>query len=76
MMTATNMAAPKLEKPKLVDPTKLEVKFNITPLITKLNNPKVNKVIGKDSKCKIGLTRVFKIDKTKLAKTATNKLLT
>lgn len=73
---ATNNEAPNEEKPKLAVPTKLEVICNIAALIRKLKNPKVKIVKGNDKSVKIGLIKVFKIDKTKLAKRAVKKLST
>ncbi len=76
IITAIKTAEPKLEKAKFASPTRLDVIFRITALITKLNNPKVIRVIGKENKCKMGLTIIFKTDKTTLATIAITKLLT
>ena len=76
MMTAIKTAEPKLEKAKFVSPTSFGVICNIAALITKLNSPKVINVIGKEKKCNIGLTIIFKIDNTTLATIAITKLLT
>jgi hypothetical protein len=61
------MAIPKLEKPKLARPTTADVNCNINPLITILNNPSVNSVIGQDSNTKNGLIAAFKMARIKLA---------
>lgn len=74
MIIATNNEAPNEEKPKLEAPTKAEVICNIIALIRKLKNPRVKIVKGSDKSVKIGLIKVFKIDKTKLAIRAVIKL--
>ena len=76
MITAIKIAEPKLEKAKFCSPTTTDVAFNIIALITKLNNPKVIIVIGKDSMCKIGLITIFNTDNTILAKIAISRLPT
>ena len=45
-------------------------------LITKENNPKVTKVMGKDITCNIGLTVQFNSTSTKLAKMAVPRVST
>lgn len=74
--TAINNAAQKLEKPKFPSPTNADVIFNIIALITKLNNPNVMIVRGKEKKLRIGLINVFKIDNTKDATMAIQILFT
>lgn len=74
--SAINTAAPKLEKAKFCSPTITDVNFSIIPLMIKLNNPNVINVMGRDNTCKIGLTKIFKADKTKLATIAITKLFT
>jgi hypothetical protein len=71
--TATIKAEPKLLKPKYVSPIKLEVKVSIAALITKLNNPNVKSVSGKDNNDRIGFTIIFKSDRIKLAISAIHK---
>ena len=70
MINATKSAAPNEEKPKLADPTKYEVKFSMSALITKVKNPSVSKVNGNEMTIRIGLIKAFSIDSTKLAITA------
>ena len=58
MISATNSAAPNEEKPKLADPTKYEVKFSMSALITKVKKPSVNKVNGNEMTIRIGLISI------------------
>ena len=74
MISATNSAAPNEEKPKLADPTKYEVKFSMSALITKVKKPSVSKVNGNEMTIRIGLIKAFRIDSTKLAITAVRML--
>jgi len=74
MITATNNAAPKDEKPNLDTPTKLDVICKIAALTTKLNNPSVKNVKGSVRKTKIGRKNAFRTDKITLARNAVNKL--
>lgn len=71
-----NTAEPKLEKAKFCSPTRIDVNFNIIPLIIKLNNPNVNSVIGSDKMWSTGLTIKLRKDNTTLATIAITKLLT
>lgn len=50
------------------------VNSKIKALITKLNNPNVNKLIGKNNKLKIGLIKISKIVKITEATSATVQL--
>ena len=76
MIKATKIAAPNEEKPKLAAPTKVEVKFSISALITKLKSPNVNSVNGNEIILKIGLINAFKMERTKLATNAITILRT
>ena len=76
IITATKIAAPKEEKPNLAVPTKLEVILNMPALITKVNKPSERKFNGRDNNTKKGRKNPFRIDKTKAAINAVNKLAT
>lgn len=76
IIKATKIAAPNEEKPKLADPTKVEVKFSIKALMTKLKSPNVSSVNGNEIILKIGLINAFKIERTKLATNAIMMLRT
>ncbi|BAO07509.1 hypothetical protein EMQU_1952 [Enterococcus mundtii QU 25] len=76
MITAIIIADPNDEKLKLAAPTKKEVICKINALITKVNNPNVNKVKGIDKNIMNGLTNRFSTERTKLATTAVQILFT
>lgn len=73
IMTAISKAVPKLEISKEV-PIILSVIVNVMALITNRNNPSVTKVTGNVKIIKIGLTRIFNIERIALAPTAAPKL--
>lgn len=74
MRMEAKMAQPKLEKPKLLLPKTAEVKVSMKPFTTKLNNPKVTKVKGRERITKTGFTSIFKNERMKLAITAATQL--
>lgn len=76
IIIAISMADPKEEKWKYIAPTKYEVSWSMTPLITMEKRPRVKILIGSDSIHKMGLTKTFKHAKIKLAKRATQILET
>jgi hypothetical protein len=63
-------------KPSITIPgTTSAAKYKTTALITKINSPKVIKVMGKVRKSRIGLIKVLMTAKTIAAKMAVVKLL-
>ncbi len=72
---AMNNADQKLVKLNLVDPTIQDVSSKVMALIIKVKKPKVNIVIGNETKFRNGLMVAFKITKITLAIRADPKLL-
>lgn len=72
IMTAVSTAMPKLEISKEL-PIKLSVSIRVIALMTNKNSPRLSTVTGSVSNIRIGLTRTFNIDKTKLAPRAAPK---
>jgi len=74
-MLRTNAPRNALEKLEMVKPeTSFAVKASITPLITKVNKPKVKSCKGKVKNEKIGRTRVLTSPQTSAAIIAVEKL--
>lgn len=73
MMTAMRRASPNPDNSKWV-PMIESVINNVMALITNRKSPSVSNVAGKVKIISIGLTSIFKIDKTRLAVKADRKL--